>query len=66
MVYYCNLMANVEGKTVSIIVDIEAKNAADAIVKVLGTIAEEGQTLERLSIICHLDPSGKEAPCLPL
>ena len=58
MIYYVNMMANVEDKTMNIIVDVEAKNGAAAIVKVIESLNNPEGSIESISIICHADPEG--------
>ena len=58
MLYYVNLMARVDGALVTIATDVEAKNGADAIVKILGGINNPNGSIESISIICHADPEG--------
>ena len=63
MIYYVNMLGYCGGETFSLIADVEGKNAADAISKAMGEVDVEG-TMERLSVICHLDLEGKEPLCL--
>ena len=58
MIYYVNMMANVEDKTVNIIVNVEARNGSAAIVQVIESLNNPDGSIESISIICHADPGG--------
>ena len=58
MLYYVNVMARIDGKLITIAVDMEARNGAAAIVQVIESLNNPEGSIESISIICHADPEG--------
>jgi hypothetical protein len=56
MIYYVNMMARVDEKLITIAVDVEARNGADAIVKIIESLNNPDGHIESISIICRADP----------